>query len=209
MDISQEIDDYIKESIEYSLGLPVSTHTLELKLRTSEEARECLRDQYSHLQIRLKEKDEVIERARAESNMNAQALKKFVEENQKLATECANLLRQCTSWEKECLLYDHDREALMDFGNEADERAKQAEIRVHVLEEELEKVTEELQFHKHHCETHPNERIVEYNHIITLVASIKKCVKHALEEEKKSEYAFFMVMDDLNSLLIKSDIILH
>ncbi|XP_057490893.1 uncharacterized protein LOC130776642 [Actinidia eriantha] len=88
----------------------------------------------------------------AESSMNAQALKKFVEENQKLATECANLLSQCTRWEKECSLYDHDREALMEFGNEADERAREAEIQVHELEEELRRMTEELQFYKHQCE---------------------------------------------------------
>ncbi|GFZ10240.1 hypothetical protein Acr_21g0008390 [Actinidia rufa] len=152
MDLSQEIDDYIKESIEYSIGLPVSAHTLELKLRASEEACNRLRGQCLYLQRRLREKDDVIDRSRAESSMNAQAMKKFVEENQKLATECANLLSQCTRWEKECSLYDHDREALMEFGNEADERAKEAEIRVHELEEELRRMTEELQFYKHQCE---------------------------------------------------------
>ncbi|XP_059631289.1 uncharacterized protein LOC132274132 [Cornus florida] len=152
MDISQEIDDYIRESIENSLGLSVSTSTLELKLQAFEEAQQRLRDQYLYLQARLNEKDEIIERARAESSMNAQALKKFVEENQKLAVECANLLSQCKRWEKECSLYDHDREALMDFGNEADERAKEAEIRVRELEEELRRLSEEVQFYKHQCQ---------------------------------------------------------
>ena len=85
--------------------------------------------------------------------MNAVALKRFVEENQKLAAECANLLNQCNKWERECSLYDHDREALMDFGNEADERAKEAEIRIHELEEELGKLTEELRFYKHRYES--------------------------------------------------------
>lgn len=154
MDLSQGIDDYIKETIGYSLGLPVSKQTLELKLRASEEICKRLRDQYMNLKIKLKEKDEVIERARAESSINAQALKKFVEENQKLAMECANLLSQCSRWEKECSLYDHDREALMDFGNEADERAKEAEIQVHELEEDLRRVREELRFYKHQCEMH-------------------------------------------------------
>ena len=84
--------------------------------------------------------------------MNAQALKKFVEENHKLALECANLLSQCNKWERECSLYDRDREALMDFGNEADERAKEAEIRVCELEEEVRKLSEELQFYKCECE---------------------------------------------------------
>lgn len=80
--------------------------------------------------------------------MSASALKKFVEENQRLAVECSNLLAQCKRWEKECALYDHDREALMDFGNEADERAKEAEIRVRDLEEEVRKLSEELHFYK-------------------------------------------------------------
>lgn len=148
MDLPQETDDYIRESIDYSLGLPVSTDTLELKLRFSEETQRRLRDQYLYLKSKLKEKDEVIERVRVESSLNALAVKKFVEENQKLATECANLLNQCKKWEKECSLYDHDREALMDFGNEADHRAKEAESRVHDLEDELSKLSEELQFYK-------------------------------------------------------------
>lgn len=64
MDLPQETDDYIRESIEYSLGLPVSTHTLELKLRFSEETQRQLRDQYLYLKSKLKEKDETIERVR-------------------------------------------------------------------------------------------------------------------------------------------------
>lgn len=64
MDLSQELDDYIRESIDYSLGLPVPTQTLELKLQASEEAQRRLRDQYLYLRSRLKEKDEIIERAR-------------------------------------------------------------------------------------------------------------------------------------------------
>ncbi|KAK9080827.1 hypothetical protein SSX86_000585 [Deinandra increscens subsp. villosa] len=148
MDLPQETDDYIRESIEYSLGLPVSTNTLELKLRFSEETQRQLREQYLDLKSKLKEKDEVIERVRNESTLNAQAVKKFVEENQKLAAECSNLLTQCNRWEKECSLYDRDREALMDFGNEADNRAKEAEARVLDLEQELSKLSKQLIFYK-------------------------------------------------------------
>lgn len=152
MDIPQETDDYIRESIEYSLGLPVSTRTLELKLRSSEETQRQLRDQYWYLKSKLAEKEEIIERVRAESSMNAQAVKKFVEENQRLAMECANLISECKKWEKECSLYDHDREALMDFGNEADNRAKEAESRVRDLEEELSKLSKQLMLYKHQSE---------------------------------------------------------
>lgn len=152
MDLPQEIDDYIKDSIDHSLGLPLPTKTLELKLSVSQEAQRRLRNRCLSLQYKLREKDELIDRIRAEASMNAQALKKFVEENHKLALECANLLSQCNKWERECSLYDRDREALMDFGNEADERAKEAEIRVHELEEEVRKLSEELQFYKCECE---------------------------------------------------------
>ncbi|KAJ0695342.1 hypothetical protein HanOQP8_Chr10g0348581 [Helianthus annuus] len=152
MDLPQETDDYIQESIDYSLGLPVSTRTLELKLMYSEESQRQLRNQYLCLKSKLQEKDDVIERVRAESTMNALAVKKFVEENQKLASECSNLLTECNKWEKECSLYHHDREALMEFGNEADNRAKEAETRVRDLEQELTKLTEELMFYKQQSE---------------------------------------------------------
>lgn len=148
MDLPQEVEDYVKESIDHSLGISVSKRTLELKLRASEEAQHRLRNRCLSLQIKLKEKEDVIEGVRAEAGMNAQALKKFVEENQKLAMECANLLSQCSKWERECSLYDRDREALMDFGNEADERAKEAEIRVHELEDEVRRLSDELQSYK-------------------------------------------------------------
>ncbi|KAE8728303.1 putative RNA-binding family protein [Hibiscus syriacus] len=153
MDLPQEVDDYIKETIEHSLGLQISTQSLQSKLRSTEEAQRRLRDQCIFLLSKLKEKDQIIERSKAEANMNAVALKRFVEENQKLASECADLLTQCNKWERECSLYDHDREALMDFGNEADERAKKAEIRTHELEEELGKLTEELRFYKRYYES--------------------------------------------------------
>ncbi|TKY56288.1 hypothetical protein E2542_SST20731 [Spatholobus suberectus] len=76
--------------------------------------------------------------------MNAQAVKRFVEENQKLAAACENLVEQCVKLERECSLYDHDREALMEFGNEADERAQQAHARALELEQDLVLLEQEL-----------------------------------------------------------------
>ncbi|GFP93367.1 hypothetical protein PHJA_001481100 [Phtheirospermum japonicum] len=152
MDLPQETEDYIRESIDDSVGLPVSTGTILHKLRAVEASNVHLRRQCLSLHTKLKEKDEIIERSRAEASMNAVALKKFVEENQKLATECSNLLATCSKWESECSLYDQDREALMDFANEADERAKEAEIRNHDLEEERKKLVEELHFYKFRSE---------------------------------------------------------
>ncbi|KAL0289470.1 UNVERIFIED_CONTAM: hypothetical protein Scaly_2702200 [Sesamum calycinum] len=98
MELPQETEDYIRESIDDSVGLPVSSGTLLHKLRAVEASHMQIRHQYLCLQSRLKEKDEIIERSRAEASMNAVALKKFVEENQKLAVECSNLLAACNKW---------------------------------------------------------------------------------------------------------------
>lgn len=161
MDVPPETDSYLRESIDYTLGLPVSTSTLETKLRVSQESHRRIHQQYLHLLSKFNAKDQQIQLARAESSMNAQAVKKFVEENEKLAIECSNLLSQCKKWERECALYERDRDAVMDFGNEADERAKQAESRAHDLEaelktlsEELRRLSEDLQFYKHRSEMH-------------------------------------------------------
>ncbi|PON49748.1 hypothetical protein PanWU01x14_227840 [Parasponia andersonii] len=182
MDLPQEIDDYIKGSIEYTLGLPVSSNTLELKLRASEEAQSGLRDRYVLLQSRMKEKDQAIDRAKAESNMNALALKKFVEENQKLASECAHLLSQCNKWERECSLYDHDREALMDFANEADQRAKEAEVRAQELEDEVKGLSDEMQFYKRQYEA----CMVDSSIVTTTQESLLESVLATLISEENS-----------------------
>lgn len=64
MSLPPAIEDYIKESIDHSLGLPVSAQTLSLKLRISEEAQCILQDQCLHLEAKLKEKDGLLELAR-------------------------------------------------------------------------------------------------------------------------------------------------
>ncbi|CAH2070818.1 unnamed protein product [Thlaspi arvense] len=158
MNLSQEVDDYIKDTIDHSLGLPISMEALEKKLYTAEESQRRLRDKYLALVSRLKEKDHVIDRVRSETSMNAQALKKFVDENQKLAAECGNLLGQCKKWERECLLYHQDRDALMEFGNESDERAREAEARVRELEDEIGRMSEELQIFKRQIGTSEVEK---------------------------------------------------
>ncbi|KAI3806728.1 hypothetical protein L1987_22642 [Smallanthus sonchifolius] len=152
MDLPQEIDDYLRESLEFSLGLPVSTRTLELKIRSSEETQRHIRDQCFFLKSKLAEKDKIIECIRAESSMNAQALKKFVKENQKLVIGCAELLKQRTKWDNECSLYERYIEGLMELGNQADARAKEAESRVGDLEDEARKLSEELQCFKQRSE---------------------------------------------------------
>ncbi|KAH9601958.1 hypothetical protein KSS87_000331 [Heliosperma pusillum] len=153
MEIGKDLDDFIKNSIDHTLGLTIPNQNLELKLESLETKNHRLRHQYLFLQSKLKEKEITLQLAREEASMNAQAIKKFVEENQKLAGECKFLMGQCNKWEQECSLYDHDREALMEFGNEAHERAKEAEIRVNELEEELKSVTDQLKYYKHQYES--------------------------------------------------------
>ena len=54
-----------------------------------------------------------------------------------------------TVQENECALYDKDREALMEFGNDADERAREAQTRVLDLERDLLFMGNELNKYKH------------------------------------------------------------
>jgi len=81
--------------------------------------------------------------------MNARALMKFDLENQRLASACQKLLDEGQNLEKEIALYEHDREALMEFGNEADERERQAQSRVLELERNLLLLMDELKKYKH------------------------------------------------------------
>ncbi|XP_061364253.1 uncharacterized protein LOC133307715 [Gastrolobium bilobum] len=186
MDLPPEIDHYIKESIDHCLGLPVSSRTLAFKLRASQESQRQLQDQHILLQAKLKEKDELIERARSEASMNALAVKKFVEENQKLALECENLVGQCQKLERECALYDHDREALMEFGNEADERAQEAHKRSLELEQDLIVLEHELKKYKHENESVDSSSartLGEENLLDSLLATVTS-------EDESSTYAF-------------------
>lgn len=64
MDVPPETDSYIKQSIDFSLGLPVSTTALEAKLRVSEESHRRIHQQYLHLLARFNAKDQQIERIR-------------------------------------------------------------------------------------------------------------------------------------------------
>lgn len=64
MDLPQETDDYIRESIEHSLGLPVSTKTLQLKLLAADDDRHRLQDQIFLLQDRLKESQKRVDQYR-------------------------------------------------------------------------------------------------------------------------------------------------
>ncbi|CAH8382400.1 unnamed protein product [Eruca vesicaria subsp. sativa] len=90
---------------------------------------------------RLKEKDQVIDLVRSEARINAQALKKFVEENQTLRGEYNDLVNQCKDLRRKCLIYHLDLEASMRSRNEAEERARDAESTIQELDQELRHVS--------------------------------------------------------------------
>lgn len=78
MEIPEEIDNYIKESIDHTLGLPVSTKTLQLKLLAYEESLQRVRNECFSLLAKSKEKDEIIERARVRiSNSSSVMVTRF------------------------------------------------------------------------------------------------------------------------------------
>ncbi|CAO2834303.1 unnamed protein product [Amaranthus hypochondriacus] len=177
MELPQESDEFVKHTIDNLLGLPVPEDSLQLKIRSLESSSQILRNQYLSVLSKLKQKEQAVELARAEACLNAQAMKKFVEENTKLAAECENLLRERSKLEKECSLYDRDRDALMDFGNEADARAKEAETKVGKLVEELKERTAEVQYYKQQIEmlsdgSSEHGTIKEQKLVSTLVASL-------------------------------------
>ncbi|XP_020524954.1 uncharacterized protein LOC18437766 isoform X1 [Amborella trichopoda] len=141
MELSPEIDNYIKETIAYSLGLPVSSETLAIKLQGSETARKRLQSVVFSLQDLLREKDDKIEHAKAEATMNAQAVRRQIEENQKLVADCMELSNQCARLENECALYYRDREQLVDY---SDERIKEAESRAQGAEDQARKLSDQI-----------------------------------------------------------------
>ncbi|XP_057424875.1 uncharacterized protein LOC130718316 [Lotus japonicus] len=153
MDLPPHIENYIKQTIDDTLGISVPPQTLAAKLRATQESQLLLRDQNLSLLAKLNHKDQLVQRLKSESDMNARALKKFVEENNRLASECENLVAECQKWEHEIALYEHDRDALMEFGNEADERARESQSRVLELEKDLNLLEDELNKYKHHHES--------------------------------------------------------
>ncbi|QCE15911.1 centlein [Vigna unguiculata] len=152
MDLSQEVDNCIKQTIDDSLGIPVPAETLVAKLRASQDSQWRLRECLRSLKPQLERKTRLIECIKSEATMNAQALKKFVEENHRLALKCDKLVAQRCRLENECALYDKDREALMEFGNDADERAREAQSQVLNLQQDLLLMQNEVQKYKHHHE---------------------------------------------------------
>ncbi|XP_038988093.1 uncharacterized protein LOC113463167 [Phoenix dactylifera] len=102
-----ETDEYIRESIENSLGLPISDKNLRLKVLASEDARRRLQDQIFILEERLKEAEKRVEQYKAKATMNAQGLRRCIEEKEMVASGYADLVNHYAKLE-ECSLYEQD-----------------------------------------------------------------------------------------------------
>ncbi|KAG6481028.1 uncharacterized protein LOC122014549 [Zingiber officinale] len=130
MDLSPGTENYIKESIESSLGLPVSVKSLRLKLLASEDSRNRLQDQVFVLEERLQDSNKRMEQCRAEANMNAQGVRRCVEEKEIYASKYGDLLTHCRKLEEECSLYEHDLERIMESCDELGKENEELQSRL-------------------------------------------------------------------------------
>lgn len=106
------------ETTSHSLEIPITMDALEKKLFAAQGSQLRLYEQYMSSVSRLKEKDQVIDLVRSEASINAQALKKLVEEEQILRGAYDDLVYQCKDLERECFIYRLDLEASKRSGNE-------------------------------------------------------------------------------------------
>ncbi|CAN6252684.1 unnamed protein product [Urochloa humidicola] len=104
-------EEYVRDSIHSSLGLPVSDRSLRLKLLASEDQRHRLQDHVFSLEEDLRAANRRIELLKAEAAMNAAGLRRCVEDKEALAAAYAELNAKCV---KECDLYERDLERAME-----------------------------------------------------------------------------------------------
>ncbi|EAY88125.1 hypothetical protein OsI_09561 [Oryza sativa Indica Group] len=118
-------DDYIRDSIHDSLGLPVSDRSLRLKLLASEDHRRRLQDHVFALEEDLRAAARRIEQLKAESAMNAAGLRRCIEEKETMVSAYNDLSSHSAKLERECTLYERDLERAMescdDLAKENDE----------------------------------------------------------------------------------------
>ncbi|KAM0942180.1 hypothetical protein DsansV1_C15g0135541 [Dioscorea sansibarensis] len=118
MDLTPETDEYIRESIEDSVGLRVPARTLCLKLIASEDERRRLQDQIFLLGDRLDDAERRLDECRVEASMNALELKKCIEEKAAMISEHRALTEHCAALEEECSLYERNFKRLMEVCDE-------------------------------------------------------------------------------------------
>ncbi|KAI0500483.1 hypothetical protein KFK09_018696 [Dendrobium nobile] len=131
MDMPQEADDYIRESIEGSLGLPISEKTLRLKLLASEDERHRLQDQIFFLQDQLKESHKRLQLCKEEASMNAQGLRNCIQDKDMMAAKCAEMENYCVKLERECVLFERDLEKAMESCDELEKENNELRAQLH------------------------------------------------------------------------------
>ncbi|CAD6241530.1 unnamed protein product [Miscanthus lutarioriparius] len=104
-------EEYVRDSIHASLGLPVSDRSLRLKLLASEDQRHRLQDHVFSLEEDLRAAQRRIDLLKAEAAMNATGLRRCVEEKEAMAAAYADLSEKSS---KECRLYERDLERAME-----------------------------------------------------------------------------------------------
>eukprot|EP01018_Ginkgo_biloba_P029943 Gb_39565 [translate_table: standard] len=185
MGFPSELEEYVQESIAYTVGLPVSVKTLTERLLQAEEAQKDLRQQVRSLQQRLEDTQQKLDRTKAEANLNAQAVKKHVSENQKVAEEYRKLSDECTRLERECALYLHDREVFMEAADEAEERANEAEERAMEAENKVEDLSREIEHLKLGMTQSTATKLKTAEELNSLRATVEelKSANHKLQSE--------------------------
>jgi hypothetical protein len=107
-------EEYVRDSISFSLGLPVPDRSLRLKLLASEDLRRRLQDHVFALEEDLYAAARRIDLLKKESVMNAEGIRRWVEEKEAVAAARDRLAADVTRLEKEVTLYERDLERAME-----------------------------------------------------------------------------------------------
>ncbi|PUZ78409.1 hypothetical protein GQ55_1G450300 [Panicum hallii var. hallii] len=169
-------EEYVRDSIHSSLGLPVSDRSLRLKLLASEEQRHRLQDHIFSLEEDLRAAQRRIDLLKAEAAMNATGLRRCVEDKEALATAYAQLNAKCA---KECDLYERDLERAMDSCDELARENNDLRARLH-QNANLEALTARVQELENDKETLKTNLATAEAEVITLSED-----NRVLDEENK------------------------
>ncbi|KAM3223205.1 hypothetical protein ACQJBY_056882 [Aegilops geniculata] len=111
-------EEYVRGSIEAALGLPVPDRSLRAKLAAYEDLRRRLQDRVFALEEELHAAARRIDLLKNESAMNAEGIRRCVEEKEAVAAARDQLAAHAARLEKECGLYERDLERAMESCDE-------------------------------------------------------------------------------------------
>ncbi|KAF7092393.1 hypothetical protein CFC21_094883, partial [Triticum aestivum] len=111
-------EEYVRGSIEAALGLPVPDRSIRAKLAAYEDLRRRLQDRVFALEEDLHAAARRIDLLKNESAMNAEGIRRCVEEKEAVAAARDQLAAHAARLEKECGLYERDLERAMESCDE-------------------------------------------------------------------------------------------